>query len=583
MDFFARQAQAQRMTWFMLGQFGIAVLAIILAINAVAYLTFSSTQLSGQQQGFFVWLTHEGLLVSTATLTIIGAGSIRRGMQLSKGGSYLAVLAGALPLDPSDPDPLFRRFRNISEEMSIASGVPLPRLFIMPKEHSINAFVAGMRMEDTALVVTRGALDKLSRDELQGVIGHEYSHILQRDTQLNGRLIMVLGGIMLLSTLGRALIDSRRSGTRMSGSGKGDHSLALAGLVLYLIGYIGVFAGRLIQAAISRQREYHSDAAAVQFTRNPQGLAGALQQILTASERSFLKQSALAQEINHMCFSESLSLNRWMASHPPLDKRIAAIDPIFRTRTRIQINQARIVAQANTRPTPGPTSGLVGQWGAAQHNWAHATQQGLSTTYHLDTLSQTDTLALVTRILCPDDTHPIETRHKLPLLEILIPRLKRLEAADRAQVFEKIKSLPETKDGLARFCYTAYIEHHLLPQKHRSRTIHTYQGVRQELSLVLSLFVRLDKSTRGEKHVLFNDLARSWFPLEELTFQTRISSAALRTSLERLNCLHPLLKPTLIDAWSDAVARDGEVQLAEYELLRVAAELLDCPLPPKVD
>lgn len=587
MDFFARQAQAQRMTWVMLGQFGLAVLAIMLAINAVAYLAFMPARVNGITPGFLHWLTHEGLWVTAATGLIIGIGSFLRGQQLRKGGGYLAVLSGALPLTPDDPDPLLKRFRNVSEEMSIASGVPLPRLFVMQNEHSINAFVAGMRMEDTALVVTRGALEKLSRDELQGVIGHEYSHILQQDTRLNGRLLMVLGGIMMLSTLGRLLMDSRRGSLRSSRSDKNENSLALVGLALYVFGYLGVFAGRLIQAAISRQREYHSDAAAVQFTRNPEGLAGALNQILTTTERSFLKQSPLAQEINHMCFSESLSLNRWMASHPPLDQRIAAIDPLFKTRARIRSNQAKVEAGSKV-PGPHPvveglTSGLVGQWGAAQQDWAQSVRHHLDSTYHLDALSLPDTVSLIERIISADtgSESTIDAQYKFPLLELLTPRLKSLDEPERRRIFQHFQSLAEPSGGLARFCYTAYLEHHLLPRKRPGRTLHTYQPVRLELALVLSIFVRLD--TRAtDKKTLFDDLARRWFPLETLSFQEKISASSLRQALERLNSLSALLKPALLDAWSDAVTHDDLIKTEEYELLRVAAEMLDCPLPPKV-
>ena len=218
---------------------------------------------------------------------IIGVASLYRISSLGSGGSAVAMQMGGMPVPEDTADPQLRRLRNVVEEMSIASGVPVPAVFVMEQEPAINAFAAGYSPSDAAVAVTRGTLDKLNRDELQGVIAHEYSHILNGDMRLNIRLMGVLFGILALGLIGRKiLMFGGRSRER------GAAAILVAALVAILIGYIGIFFGRMIKAGVSRSREVLADASAVQFTRQTQGIAGALKKIAGVQEGSRFEQRA---------------------------------------------------------------------------------------------------------------------------------------------------------------------------------------------------------------------------------------------------------------------------------------------------
>jgi Zn-dependent protease with chaperone function len=326
MDFFYRQDQARRKTWLLVLYFILAVACIVIVVNTAAYAAFyvvlryleiTSPVTHVGMQG---WLgSHAWLYLSFITVGIIVGGSLYRLLKLADGGVSVALMVGARPLLSSSTTPADRVLVNVVEEMAIASGMPVPQLFVMETEASINAFVAGYRPTETVMVVTRGALDHLSRDELQGVVGHEFSHILNGDMRLNLRLLAVLAGILLIGKIGGVLMRGAREG-----SGRAAIFAIIFGLVLYLIGYAGLFFGRVIKAAISRQREFLADASAVQFTRDSKGLAGALFKIDSMALSTQL-HTAYAEDLSHMCISETLGQHGWLATHPPLHERIEAM------------------------------------------------------------------------------------------------------------------------------------------------------------------------------------------------------------------------------------------------------------------
>src|SRR4051812_7989234 len=259
-------------------------------------------------------------LASTlGTLGIIGTGSFFKTLSLARGGRAVAELLDGRLGNPNSTDAQERKLLNIVEEMAIASGVPVPQVYVMDGEPGINAFAAGHSASDAAVSVTRGALTMLTRDELQGVIAHEFSHLLNGDMKLNLRLMGLIFGILCLTVIGRVLI--RTSGKK--------NPLPLLGLALIIIGWVGVLFGRLIQAAVSREREFLADASAVQFTRNPSGLAGALKKIGGLAEGSQL-QTNRAEEASHFFFANGLKSRFFgFATHPPLIERIKALDPSF--------------------------------------------------------------------------------------------------------------------------------------------------------------------------------------------------------------------------------------------------------------
>ncbi len=318
MDFFQAQEEAKKRTALLVGLFTLAVASIVVGVYLV--LVLGGAMSVGVDVGFDPVLFG---VVAVGTLALIAGGSATRTAQLRKGGSAVARLMGAREVDPATRDPAERRLVNVVEEMSVASGVPVPGIYVMDDESSINAFAAGYTIHDAAVAVTRGTLEKLNREELQGVIAHEFSHILNGDMRLNIRLIGLLFGILLLAVVGRGMLRGQMVRRRQRGS-KG----VLLGVALIALGYLGVFFGKLIKAAVSRQREFLADAAAVQFTRNPRGIGGALRKIADDAHGSRI-QDHHAEELSHLFFADGVggALARSMATHPPIEERIRRVDP----------------------------------------------------------------------------------------------------------------------------------------------------------------------------------------------------------------------------------------------------------------
>jgi Zn-dependent protease with chaperone function len=337
-DFFTRQDETRRSTRFLVVAFAIAFLAVVAATTgAVALvLRFSALQTTtaAGMQSFGDWAgSNIGLLlgVAAATLALILLATGYRTASLSSGGGQVARLLGATPVSAEGRDLARKRLIDIVEEMSIASGLPMPEVYVLEQEAGINAFASGLSTSDAAVTVTRGALERLSRAELQGVVAHEFSHILNGDMRLNQRLIGLCFGILVLSLVGRWLLRataySRFGRSRRRGGGMA--AILALGLALTVIGAIGVVATRLIKAAVSRQRESLADASAVQFTRDPTGLAGALKKIGGYTSRL---KSVESEEVSHMLFEHGgIGFAGWFATHPPLVERIRALDPSFRT------------------------------------------------------------------------------------------------------------------------------------------------------------------------------------------------------------------------------------------------------------
>lgn len=314
MTFYEHQHKARRKTGVLFGYFLLAVLLIVVAVNAVVYLTLyasDSMNVITPKQWFSTPLCWGTALI---TLTVIAGGSLFRYFKIRSGGDAIAIMAGGRFVSPETSNRLEKRLLNVAEEMAIASGTHVPRVYLLEQEQGINAFVAGYDANNTVLAVTQGALQNLTRDELQGVIGHEFSHVLNSDTRINLHLIAMLAGILLIGQIGESLLHSGRF-ARRDRNASGNFVL---GLALMAIGYIGLFFGRLIKAAISRQREFLADASAIQFTRNPFGIGGALFKIGQLNQRSHLTSNH-AEEMSHMCFGETLKVNfaSLLATHPP--------------------------------------------------------------------------------------------------------------------------------------------------------------------------------------------------------------------------------------------------------------------------
>ena len=360
MDFFAQQDKTRRKTKLLVFYFILAVAAIILACYFVGVVILNTAQAQhhhyGEQPQLVLWDMQLFLGVTVGVLAVIFIGSAYKTNQLAGGGGSVATLMGGRLVNSNTTDPDERKLLNVVEEMAIASGVPVPQVYVLEEERAINAFAAGHTTSDAAIGVTRGCIQLLSRDQLQGVIGHEFSHILNGDMRLNLRLIGIIFGLLCIATIGRILLRARSSG-------RDRNPLPLVGLALMLLGFIGVFFGRLIQSAVSRQREFLADASSVQFTRNPGGLSGALQKIGRYSYGSKL-ESEHAPDLCHMFFGNGLGEPFFglMATHPPIPDRIHAIDPAwdgkFPPLDEKQIEVVKRAALSELEHTPKPLPDL---------------------------------------------------------------------------------------------------------------------------------------------------------------------------------------------------------------------------------
>ncbi len=333
MDFFEHQEVARRSTKRLIALFVLAVICVVIAVNAVGAALYFSFLLPAGRAWTYAALPNGFFLTNTiVVLGLIGGGTAVEMNALSSGGDAVAKMVGARPVDPSTRDLLDRRLLNVVEEMAIASGVPVPRVFVMDEENSINAFAAGHSINDAVITVTRGTLTRLNRDELQGVVAHEFSHVLNGDMRLNMRLIGVLFGLMIVAMAGRFLLEiaGRSRGGSDRGGGGVLAALFFAGVTLWILGYIGVFFGRLIKAAVSRQREFLADASAVQFTRNPDGIGGALRKIGGLTESGGLGtriDHPQAEALSHLFLGAARPafVSGLYATHPPIGERVRRI------------------------------------------------------------------------------------------------------------------------------------------------------------------------------------------------------------------------------------------------------------------
>ena len=323
MDFFARQQRVRRTSVRLVVLFILAMIGIVLVVDVAVVIAFNALNAGTGQLVTLI------VVASILTAAAIGVAALYRTAVLRSGGGRVARELGGVPVPQGTTDPQLRRLRNVVEEIAIASGVSVPEVYVLPDEDAINAFAAGWSTSDAAVAVTRGALQRLNRDELQGVIAHEFSHVVNGDMRLNLRLMGLLFGILFLTVVGRILLQaSFFGGGRRSDRNGGNNPLPLIGIALLVSGFVGVLGARVIKASVSRQREYLADASAVQFTRQTSGIVGALKKIGGLPAGSKLA-SPRTEEVGHMLFGSGLRISRLFATHPPLPDRIRALDPSF--------------------------------------------------------------------------------------------------------------------------------------------------------------------------------------------------------------------------------------------------------------
>ncbi|MDB9917980.1 M48 family metallopeptidase [Pseudomonadales bacterium] len=625
MDFFQHQDKARRNTKLLLALYAAAVISIVLLTNLLVIVVsgfFDSASLMASSEGYDWGLF---LMVSMLVILLIGLGSLYRIHSLSKGGSVIAeMLDGQLLIDPHGSLEK-RRLLNVVEEMAIAAGTPVPPVYIIPDE-SINAFAAGYSPGDAIIGVTEGALQNLSRDQLQGVIAHEFSHILNGDMRLNIRLMGVLYGILMLAVIGRIVLN----GSRFRSSSKRNGSAILAvGLGLLILGYLGKFFGALIKAAVSRQREYLADASAVQFTRYPRGISGALKRIGGYPQGTVLANPE-SEEISHafFCSGVNFAFGALMSTHPPLADRIKRLEPNWNGEYLTHNEPDQSLPTEGAGPLLSSFAGAairinadavfqtMGQPGGAQLSHARSLL-ALIPNELLNAARETfSARAIVYLLLLDQDTAvrqrqlnllqnaadaavlqrlheilplfpAIEPIMRLPLLEIAMPALRQMTRVQYEAFKTNIHELviADQKMSLSEWALQKFVTKHLgeaFDGAHRRPKYKGYAAVRDQCAQLLSVLAYTDVTSTTDPQVAFA-VGQELLGLDiELVDKTSLSLNNLNACIDTLAELRPLLKPRLLKACVATITADGIATPVEVELVRTVADSLDCPMPPVV-
>jgi Zn-dependent protease with chaperone function len=637
-DFFERQRAARGTSLRLVLLFATAVISIVAVNDVVVVLLFHSAP-TPTLVGYLIAMT-------IFTLLIIACGTGSKMIALRAGGAAVAQSVGAVAVDPSTSDPRLRRFVNVVEEMSIASGVPVPRMFVLEQEPGINAFAAGYSPTDAAITVTSGALDRLNRDELQGVIGHEFSHVLNGDMRLNVRLIGLLNGILLLGLIGLRFLQFGGGGR--SRDSKGNPLLVIA-IALVVLGFVGQFFAGLIKAAVGRQREWLADASSVQFTRQTSGLVGALKKIAGLPTGSTLTDAHGAKQVSHMLFGEGgKGFSSLYATHPPLLERIAALDPAFRPDEIEQLQQAYAEHAPNgmaedaalgltgaapagphptatTRPStpsvtvePAAVSARVGTITADDLARGAALSARIPAEYRTAASQGSTAVPLVLSLLLDADPDtrtrqlggltprlgepvaqatqsiakqlpPLEAILRLPVASLAAAQLTARPVAERAALVAALDELARADGAISVFeyCLTrligSYIADAAAPRARSRPGRAPVQAVRDAALTLLAAVAAAGNERPDAAQRAFGAAVARLLPGSAVPYAPPGDPwRALDAGWEPLNGLDPRNKQVLVESLVAGVSDDGVLTPAEAELLRTACALIRCPLPPLV-
>ena len=634
MNFFERQAAARKASFRLVLLFALAVLGIVLTIDFVVWIAIVAKDEATPAQTLAILAA-----VSLVAVAVIGLGSLYRIATLRDGGETIARQMGGVPVPEQTRDPQLRRLRNVVEEIAIASGVPMPKLFVLEHEAGINAFAAGYAPSDAVVAVTRGALDRLNRDELQGVIAHEFSHILNGDMRLNIRLIGVLFGILMLGVAGRKILEHGRFG----GRDKGAIGILVAALVAMAIGYLGLFFGRMIKAGVSRSRELLADASAVQFTRQAAGLAGALKKIGGVGDGATLTHRGDAEEVSHMLFGDGAGLKGLFATHPPLLQRIQALEPSFRADQLANLQRKWMVEPPNgleedarlglndsgaRLPVSGTTFAVSPPMIVAQvahpsgddYRRADVIVSAIPGALRALAARRDDVVPLLLALLLDEDAVVRAKQHaeigarlgrqtavltdalrseqlgdlhpmlRLPLAALAFPVLRQRPRPELNVVLDTVHAVVNTDGRVSMFEYAlgsllqAQVRESLDPALHRPFGRRRAVDAKPAIVALLALVAQAGHDDAHDALRAYLAGLQRVLPHEHIDYAPPAEGVlALETVWPVLDALAPDAKQALVEAITAAVSHDGRLRVAEAELLRTVCGVLHCPLPPMLE
>ena len=650
MNFFEAQAQARKASRRLVWLFALAVVVIVVAIDLAVVFGLGLTgrfNLDDVERGATT-LSSDGLIgivaiTTLVTLAIIGISSLVRISSLRSGGSAVARSMGGTPVTADTRDPKLRRLRNVVEEIAIASSVPVPEIYVLDQEEGINAFAAGYTTNDAVVAVTRGALERLNRDELQGVIAHEFSHVLNGDMRLNIRLMGLLFGILVLGIVGRKVLENARGGRDSKGLG----AILLVALAIMIVGYIGVFFGRMIKAGVSRSREYLADASAVQFTRQTVGIAGALKKIGGLPSGSKLV-AADTEEVSHMLFGDGVGFSSWFATHPPLTDRIKALDKSFKPEelgdlaqrwaqhapsaaeedlalgfapdgTRLGGGANLPAARAEISLDPGHVADQIGTPAADDYRRAGVISEAIPDALREATQRQDQAMAVVLALLLDGDnairarqlseiatridddssdavlrlytaTSALHPMLRLPLASLAFPALRRRPRPELQRFLACVDVLIhiDGQIGLFEYCLATLLKRQTIealdPSHHHPTGRRKLVELQSELGALFSIVAQHGHEDTVAAQRAFIAGLSLVLPQDTLRYSPPPNwVGALDTALPRLDALGSKGKEVLVEGLVAAISQDGRVSLAEAELLRTICASLHCPLPPMLE
>ena len=645
MNFFESQDRVRKHTALLVALFVLAVVALIVMTNLLVMIVFGfidSQELrdSGTLFRQMDWRTFAAVSVGVGVVVL--AGSLYKILALSGGGRVVAEALGGQLIPQDTQDPNQRKLLNVVQEMAIASGTPAPPVYVLADEPGINAFAAGFSPRDAVIGVTRGAFDNLSRDQLQGVNPLEFSHIFNGDRRLNLRLIGVLNGILILGILGYYLLYSASFSRGRRSSGQGAAAMLALAIGLIVIGFAGTFFGGLIKAAVSRQREFLADASAVQFTRNPNGIAGALKRIGGIESGSKIENPG-APEVSHAFFAQGVSgfIQGLSATHPPLAERILRIDPhwdgkfdsVDRADADRDEQQAAEVETMARRSAAGELAAvaagaavahvmtamdqignpreetidyarsLLSELPAAIRDAAREPHGARAVVYSLvldggqevraRQLKQLQDHADVgvyplTRQLM-QETGRLDVKYRLPVADIAMPALKQL-SLNQYKTFRgnliKLIEMDSSVD-LLEWSLQKILFSHLDAQFFKLAPIAARYSnlgqIRKEVELVLSVVAHAGAKIQSDMEQAFGAAAQVLgLSGLKLLGKDQIKVSDLDLALGKLEQLKPLAKSRLLKACAASIWHDRSATPVEVELLRAFASVLDCPMPPAI-
>jgi len=658
MDFFSHQDQARKRTGQLVFLFSLAVITLIVLLNLLVatVLWYGDEQFVGKYQDIaalandpttgmpatptiFDYMTLEQWgLITLGVLVVIGAASLFKWEALRGGGKTIAESLGGQLVTPDTTDFYEKRLFNVVEEMAIASGMPVPPVYVMP-DSSINAFAAGYQPSDAVIGVTRGCMEQLSRDQLQGVIAHEFSHVFNGDMRLNIRLMAVLFGILFIGMIGRFLFEAALRGGRTRSSNNKNNPLPLIaiGAGLMVIGYGGVFFGNLIKAAVSRQREFLADASAVQFTRNPNSISGALKVIGYGAGSEI--QSPQRDETSHLFFGQALPFRfGWFRTHPALEERIERLDKHWdgqflapQSRKQAEQESPQCVDSGNGAEKLAAIAATVATGASLAHeppiefkpvekpeisheetvlkltDAAHETYSARALIFvlllapservvheqQLDIIRQnhgSDFFKTALRLI--PLTEQLAPEDRLPLVEKAFPALKQL-AAQQYQEFRKTLVELAKADGeidIFEWCLYRLTLRYLEPTFSEVKPVKAKHNrpekLYQEIATVLSYLAHYGHDTALQTQQAFHQACvAAGFDEQRMTLQTIDFNTLkpLNLALATLTEAYPHVKGRAIKAMAACVKADGHLRPVELDIVRTIAAILESPVPGLFD